>query len=128
MEDSGISLSVIKGKLAVCRLEVNKPIPNWVIKSSFYSVTKTDDELSIVCLEEVVPAHIKSEKGWRAIKVDGELDFSQTGILASLAVLLTEAKISIFAVSTFNTDYILLKSDKLNKAVNTLTKFFNVNI
>jgi uncharacterized protein len=128
MENSTISLSVIKEKLAVCRLEVDKPIPGWAMKGSFYSISKTNDELSLVCLEQNVPRTIKSEKKWRAIKVEGMLDFSQTGILASLAVPLAEAKISIFALSTFDTDYILVKSDKLKRAIDILKKNFDVKI
>ena len=126
MCNSKISLSILKDNFAVCRLEANEQIPSWATKGLFYSVSKTSHELSIVCLEKEVPDYIKSEKGWRAIKVEGELDFSQTGILASLAAPLAEAKISIFAVSTFNTDYILVKNNNLEKAIKTLSKFFNV--
>ncbi|MEJ2614277.1 MAG: ACT domain-containing protein [Ignavibacteriaceae bacterium] len=126
MKDSRLSLSILEENFAVCHLNSNDKIPDWAIKGSFYSITKTDDELSIVCLEKGVPGYVKSEKEWRAIKIEGELDFSQTGILASLAAPLDEAKISIFALSTFNTDYILVKSNKLEKAIEILSKFFNI--
>jgi uncharacterized protein len=127
MKNTKLSISILKEKLAVCRLHANEKIPDWIINDSFYSVTKTAHELSIVCPEKYLPDHIKSEKDWRAIKIEGELDFSQTGILASIAVPLAEANISIFAVSTFNTDYVLVKNNKLEKAIEILGKFFNIN-
>ena len=126
MKDSRLSLSILDENFAVCRLNANENIPDWIIKDSFYSITKTADELSIVCLEKSVPGYARSEKEWRAIKIEGELDFSQTGILSSIAVPLAEAKISIFAVSTFNTDYILVKKNKLEKAIDILSKFFKI--
>ena len=126
MKDLKLSLSILDENFAVCRLNANDKIPDWIIKEHFYSITKTADELSIVCFEKDVPDHVKSEKDWRAIKINGVLDFSQTGILASLAVPLAEAKIGIFVLSTFNTDYILVKNNKLEKAIEILSKFFNI--
>lgn len=126
MENSKLSLSVSPQKLAVCRLDKDARIPAWLEGDIFFSITKTDDELSIVCSENRVPNDIKAEKNWRAIKVEGPLDFSLTGILASLANPLAEAKISIFAVSTFDTDYLLVKSDKLDEAVKVLSGFCNI--
>lgn len=126
MKDLKLSLSILEEIFAVCRLNAHDKIPDWIIKEHFYSITKTADELSIVCFEKDVPDHVKSEKDWRAIKINGVLDFSQTGILASLAVPLAEAKIGIFVLSTFNTDYILVKNNKLEKAVEILSKFFNI--
>ena len=126
MENSKLSLSILPQKLAVCRLGKDARIPVWVEGDNFFSITKTDDELSIVCSENRVPDDIKAEKGWQAFKVEGPLDFSLTGILASLANPLAEAGISIFAVSTFDTDYLLVKSDKLNEAVKVLSSFCNI--
>jgi len=126
MKNSKLSISILNENFAVCRLNADENIPDWIIKDSFFSITKTADELSIVCLEKGVPGYVKSEKEWRAIKIEGELDFSQTGILASLAAPLAEAKISIFAASTFNTDYILVKNNKLEKAIEILSKFFKI--
>jgi hypothetical protein len=90
----------------------------------FFSVTKTEDELSVVCEQASiplpVPSELKCEKDWRMLKVEGPLDFSLTGILSSLAGPLAAAKISIFAISTFDTDYILVKSENLSRACETL--------
>lgn len=113
--------------MAICRMEKNSQIPSWAKKSSFFSISKTDDELSIVCEEKNVPAEIKSEKNWRGLKVEGPLDFSLTGILASLANPLAAAKISIFAISTFDTDYVLMKNEKLGAAVKILRSFCDVS-
>lgn len=126
MENSKLSLSVLPQKLAICRLDKDARIPAWVEGDNFFSITKTDDELSIVCSENRLPDDIKVEKNWRAFKVEGPLDFSLTGILASLAKPLAQAKISIFAVSTFDTDYLLVKSDKLDEAVKVLSSFCDI--
>ncbi len=117
-----MKLKILDEAFAVTRLEPSSSIPAWASKSSFFSVTKTSDELSIVCDEKDVPETEKSERGWRCLKVIGPLDFSLTGILSSLAAPLAEAKISIFAISTFDTDYLLVKSKDLDHAVAVLTQ------
>jgi hypothetical protein len=126
MDEAKLTLSILPKKLAVCRLERNSTIPTWVTGNTFFSITKTDDELSIICPENKVPHGVISEKNWRAFKVMGPLDFSLTGILASLANALAEAKISIISLSTFDTDYILVKNHDLEKAVKVLRSFCNV--
>ena len=83
------------------------------MSGNFSSITRTSDELSIVCPQSNVPIGIECEKDWRCLKVEGKLEFSQTGILASLATPLANAGISIFAISTFDTDYLLVKEEKL---------------
>lgn len=111
-----MQLSVLENTYAVCRLSANDLIPSWVDKSNFWTITKTQDELSIVCQQSNIPEDVKSERGWKIIKVNGVLDFGLTGILASLATPLALHKISIFALSTFDTDYILVKENKLEAA------------
>ena len=108
------------GKFAVIRLSQESVIPQFAYQSSFYSITKTADELSLVCEQYLVPSEFKAEKDWRILKVDGVLDFGLTGILSSILNPLAEAKISIFALSTFDTDYILLKSEILTQALDVL--------
>lgn len=95
-------------------------IPPWASQGNFYCITKTEDELSIVCEQLYVPAEVTSERDWKAIGVVGTLDFSLTGILASLATPLAVAKISIFAISTFDTDYLLVKEAHLKSATTVL--------
>jgi hypothetical protein len=115
-----LNLSLLPGSFAVCRLESDAPVPGWVPKAGFVSLTRTDDELSIVCDESAVPDDLRVERGWRALKVKGPLDFSLIGVLASLAGALAEADVSVFAVSTFDTDYLLVRQVQLDRAVAAL--------
>ena len=108
-----LRLSVLPGTLAICRLGPDDPLPDWAQDGDFLSITRTSDELSIVCSEAAVPDSVKSDRGWRCLKVEGPLDFSLTGVLASLLAPLADAGISIFAVSTFDTDYLLVKAGNL---------------
>lgn len=119
-----LTLSLMPDLLAIARLSPASGIPLWAMdRNSFFSITQTDDELSIVCLEKYVPSNVKIERGWRGLKVEGPLDFGLTGILASLANPLAEVKISIFALSTFDTDYILVKQESLERALDVLGAF-----
>lgn len=127
MKSPKLSLSVLPRRLAICRLGKDDPIPGWLTKGGeFFSITRTLDELSIVCEESVVPAEVRAEKGWRAFKIEGPLDLSLTGILASLTSPLAAAEISVFAISTSDTDYLLVKSERLEEAIAALKKFVNV--
>ena len=115
-----ISLKALPIKLAICRLEKNAPIPDWALKHDFFSITRTDEELSIVCPESLVPKSVKAEKGWAVLKVQGPLDFGLTGILSSLLTPLAKNKISVFALSTYDTDYILVKEHAIDEALEIL--------
>lgn len=114
------TLTVLPDRLTVCRLEPDQPVPDWAQRGGFYSITRTDEELSIVCREENAPENIRCERGWRALTLEGPLDFSLVGVLSSLLVPLAEQGISIFALSTYDTDTILVKAEHLTEAVNTL--------
>ncbi len=116
-----LTLSILPYHLAVCRLSPDFTLPRWLFAFPFWSVTRTADELSVVLPEENVPEEWKSEKGWRSLMVGGPLDFSLVGILAALAASLASAGIPIFALSTFDTDYLLVKEQDLFRAVETLT-------
>ena len=114
------SLTVLGEQLSICRLEAGEEVPAWATGGSFFSVTRTQDELSVVCPEDVVPEGISRERGWHALKLEGTFDLSMVGILASVASPLAEAGASIFAVSTFDTDYVLVREEQLDLAVGTL--------
>lgn len=107
--------------LAICRLDAKAEIPDWAKQGSFYSLTRTNDEMSIVCSQAHVPAEVTCEKGWRCLKVEGPLDFALIGILASIAAPLAEAGISIFALGTYDTDYILVKEERYEEAISVLS-------
>jgi len=123
MKNLKLTLSILQENLAICRLNNDESLPKWILSGSFISYTRAKNELSIICPEENIPVEVKSEKGWRAIKIESTLDFSMTGVLASLASPLAEEKISIFVISTFDTDYILVKKENLKKAVRILKQF-----
>jgi len=116
-----LQLKIFSENYGVCQLPREEKIPIWA-EGDFISITRTDEELSIVCKEKYIPKDIKCEKDWVCIKVMGPLDFSLTGILSSLAKPLAEAKISIFAISTFNTDYLLIKRNNFKKSIEILSK------
>lgn len=116
-----LDLSVLPQRLAVCRLDSQDAIPDWLAEEDFWSVTRTDEELSVVLPEASAPATWRAEKGWRCLKVRGPLDFSLTGVLASLASPLAEAGISIFAISTYDSDYILVRDRDLEQAKEVLS-------
>lgn len=117
MSDRMLTIKLLEEKYGVCRLNKTDSIPEWTKDSEFLSVTRTLQELSIVCVENNIPSDIKCEKNWRILKVEGPLDFSLIGILASISSLLAQNKISIFAISTYDTDYILVRDKDVDKAV-----------
>ncbi len=122
MNEIRLTLTVLNDTFAVCRLEQNSAIPAWAVNSTFSSITRTPGELSVICRQSDVPDGIMCEKGWRCLQVQGPLDFALTGILASLATTLAEAGVSIFAISTFNTDYVLVKENDLPRATQALSE------
>jgi uncharacterized protein len=113
-------LTVLEEDLSICRLDAGAEVPAWATRTTFFSVTRTQDELSVVCPEEFVPGDAYRERGWRALKIEGPLDLSMIGILASVAAPLAEVGASIFTVSTFDTDYVLVRGTQLDLAVDTL--------
>ena len=115
-----LRLSVLDERLAVCRLDPLAELPPWATAAPFYSVTRTPGELSVVCPEQAVPDGVTREGGWRALKLDGTFDFGQVGVLVSVTAPLAQAGVSIFAVSTFDTDYLLVNEPQLDAAVAAL--------
>lgn len=114
-----VRLSILASPIAVCRLDAPAAVPSWV-RGSFTSVTRTADELSIVCDEAAVPSGVQAERGWRALKLEGPIPFSMTGVASALLAPLAEAKISIFLISTYDTDYLLVKAEVLPRAIDVL--------
>ncbi len=115
------NLRILPDRLAVCRLDVTSPIPPWAFEGDFSSITRTAEELSVVCAESAVPAGVRAERGWRVLRVVGTQDFALLGVLASLVEPIARAGISLFSISTFDTDYLLIKAANLTSAVAALT-------
>ena len=113
-------LKLLPERFAVVRLGPEEQVPAGMAACALLSITRTPEELSIVCDEHDAPAGARSEKGWRCLAVEGPLPFSATGILASLAGPLAGAEVSVFAISTFDTDYLLVPGAKIGRAVTTL--------
>jgi hypothetical protein len=113
-------LLLLSETLCICRLERNAPIPEWALTGGFSSITRTGQELSVVCLQDRVPLGIPKQEGWKALQVEGPLDFSLTGVLASLTAPLATEGISVFAISTYDTDYLLVKEEQLEGAIQAL--------
>ena len=109
-----MTIEVLEGKYAVCKLNDIAQIPQ---KAAFFSLSITDSEISLVCEESLAPRGCKAEIGFIAMRVAGVLDFSLTGILAKISGILAAQKVSIFAVSTFDTDYVLVKEKDLERSI-----------
>lgn len=119
-----VPLVVLKDTLAICRLESNEPLPAWarVPAGEFFSSTRTPREQSIILPDGRAPREAKCERGWRAFVVKGPLEFSLVGIVAGLSGTLADAGISIFALSTYDTDYIMVKQVDLDRATGALRR------
>lgn len=112
----------MSGIFAICRLNPEQPIPEWAFSDSFSSVTKTSDELSIICWQDSVPEEVAKNGNWRCLKIEGPLDFSAVGILNSISQPLAKNGISILAISTYETDYIFVKEEQLPETLKILMK------
>ena len=121
---------MLEERLAVCRLASNSRFPAWALEEKFFCVVRTRDELSVVCSEDFcsegactadrLPDGALCERGWLALQLEGPFPFSMTGVLASLLQPLAAAQVPIFAISTFDTDYVLIKREDLERAISAL--------
>ncbi len=114
------TLTLLPDIFGICRLPPDTPLPSWALGHTFCAITRTTEELSIVCPETAIPPGIPVERGWRCLRVEGPLPFDMVGVLASLVTPLAAAGISVFAISSYNTDYILIRSQELQKALTRL--------
>ncbi len=114
-----MKLEVLPGLHAMCRMPDNRALPA-IPPAGFFSVTATGTEISLVCAQELVPDGCRAEKDWRILRVSGTLDFSLVGVMANLATILAGAGVAICALSTFDTDYLLVKEERLASAVAAL--------
>lgn len=123
MPPVALHLSLLPEQLAVCRFAADAGIPAWALSSSFFSITRTTDELSLVCQAHLVPPDVQCEHGWQAFKLHGPFAFDQIGILVAVLQPLAEAGISIFALSTFDTDCVLVRMPQVAQAVIVLREY-----
>lgn len=114
-----LRLSIFPDLLAVCRLAPDAPWPEWA-RGAFTCVARTPEELSVVCDDAAVPEGVQAERGWRAVKVEGPIPFELTGIAAALVSPLAEARISVFLMSTYDTDYLLVRDAAFARALEVL--------
>ncbi len=115
-----VVFSVMEDKYCVAKLPPGSRLPSIEVGSGLVSITQTEEELSIVCLESLAPEGASVERNWRVLKVQGPLEFSLKGVLVSLLKPLADARISVFAVSTYDTDYLLVPQYHLTQALQAL--------
>jgi uncharacterized protein len=112
---------VLKGKYSIYKFKNGSALPGWIYSSDFYSVTKTKDELSVIAVQsDIISEDIACSNDWRIFKIEGPLDFSQVGIIADISVIFKEKNIPLFTISTFETDYILVKENDLSTGMKAL--------
>jgi hypothetical protein len=117
---TALTLLLVPGSFAVCKLPTGSPLPPWATAGDLFSVTRTADELSVVCPQESVPEGVVCERGWRGLRVAGSMPFTLVGVLAALTTPVARAGVGVFAFSTFDTDYLLAKETDFPKAVAAL--------
>lgn len=117
MTTKSLTLHLLPQRLAIARLDPHEVVPAWAQVGTLASFTRTTAELSIVCEAELVPSEVRAERGYRCLRVLGPLAFSEVGVVASLAGPLARAGISIFVLSTYDTDYLLLRERELEAAL-----------
>jgi uncharacterized protein len=117
---TSLRLSVLGERLAVCRLDAGSAVPDWATTAPFSSITRTAGELSVVCPEERVPEGITCERGWRALMLEGPFEFGMIGLLSSVVGPLAESEVSVLAIATYETDYVLVQESQLDPATEAL--------
>ena len=120
MHDEALQIDVLEGVLAIARLDPLAATPEWATGGPLCVVARTAEELSVVCPEDRIPAHVRHESGFRAFMVRGPLDFGMTGVIGALSGPLARAGIPIFVMSTFDTDYVLVRTRQLPQAAQVL--------
>jgi uncharacterized protein len=116
-----LELTLLPDSYAICRLDASLPEPGWMsAPTTLLSVTRTADELSVLCDERVVPLEVNAERGWSCLRVRGPLDFALVGVIAAIARPLAEAGIALFVLSTYDTDYVLIRTPRREAAIAAL--------
>ena len=114
-----LTLTLLPGRFAVCRLGAGDGVPDWA-RGAVVSITRTSEELSVICEESAVPAEVRAERGWVCLKVVGPLPFELVGVAAAITAPLAAARVSVLFVGTFDTDYVFVKEEMRAKAIEAL--------
>jgi hypothetical protein len=121
MNQRQLQLSLLKDKYGICTLPNTAPIPGWAAAQSLASITRTEKELTIVCRREIIPSQYQSDLNWRCFKIDGSFDLNQVGVISSISSPLAEAGISIYVISTYDTDYFFIQEHNLEQTISVLS-------
>ncbi len=112
--------TLLPDTLAIVRLPPTDEIPAWATRGSFVSITRTADELSIVCREAAIPAGSHADRGWQCLKLDGPIPLNTVGVAAEFTSILARAGISVFPIATYDTDYVLVRGDTVERTIEAL--------
>lgn len=115
MDATGRSYSLLQDTFAICRMDKNASLPGWAVGGEFWSVSRTPDELSVVCPQGSVPADVDHEAGWKCLKVDSPFQFDLAGMILSMAAPLAEAEMDLFVVATHDSDYLMVREKDLER-------------
>ncbi len=116
------SLYLLEDSFAICRLDRDAAVPDWAISGDFFSVTRTPDELSIVCSQAGIPAGVECEVEWRCLKVESPFRFDLSGMITSIAAPLAQAGMDLFVVATHDSDYLMVKEPDLEQTIQMLSQ------
>ena len=122
MVTARLRFTLLPEEFAVCRLDPAAVVPPWAGAGPFCSITRTADELSVVCPESAVPGGVQAARGWRCLKLEGPFDFSVTGLVAAFSTALARAGISLMVICTYDTDYLLVRGPDLERAIASLER------
>jgi hypothetical protein len=117
-----LAFTLLPERMAIARLEHDSPIPTWASGGAFTSITRTPHELSIVCEERAMPREIAAARGWRGLMLQGPFALTETGIAAEFTAVLGHAKVSVFVISTYETDFVLVPEKSLDVAISALER------
>jgi uncharacterized protein len=120
MAKRSFEFSLLAKTFTICRLPPDGVVPEWATQGQFFSITRTSDELSVIAETVFVPERLRTAVSWRVLKVHGPFEFAEVGILAALLSPLAAAAVSVFTISTFDTDYLLVQCSQLLDALNGL--------
>ena len=117
-----MKLKLLKPTYSICKLSPDNEVPSWALTSSTFFLSKTSDELSIICPATEIPSEVKVSNGWRCIRVDGDLEFDEIGVVTTVSSPIANKGISLFLVSTHDRDYVLIHKDDLDNAISEYEK------